>query len=214
MTINGSLVQAGDYWLPDYDQFFFNLFSQGEAFESDLIHRTLTHCQQKRVFVDAGAHIGIWSKTLAPHFEAVNAFEPVIRHQQCLRLNTPENVFLYPVALGEQFKTSFVNALNTNSGCSHIDNTGQPVIVAPLDSFGLVDVDLLKIDTEGFELFVLLGARETIDRCKPVIVIENYGWAARYGYEWEQAARILKTLGYYQEYRDEDTKEEIWLPSL
>jgi hypothetical protein len=41
-----------------------------------------------------------------------------------------------------------------------------------LDSFGFTEVDLLKIDVEGHEMAVLAGARETISRCLPWLIIE------------------------------------------
>ena len=42
-----------------------------------------------------------------------------------------------------------------------------------IDSLGLVDCHLLKIDVEGMEADVLAGARETIARCKPILFVEN-----------------------------------------
>ena len=35
-------------------------------------------------------------------------------------------------------------------------------------------IDLIKIDVEGFEFEVLCGAKETIEKYKPVIVIEVF----------------------------------------
>lgn len=42
-----------------------------------------------------------------------------------------------------------------------------------LDSFNLVVVDLLKIDTQGCDVRVLKGATETVKRCRPVICFEH-----------------------------------------
>lgn len=42
-----------------------------------------------------------------------------------------------------------------------------------IDDFKLQRVDFIKIDVQGMELDVLNGAKETISRCKPVIVIEK-----------------------------------------
>ncbi len=42
-----------------------------------------------------------------------------------------------------------------------------------LDEFSIVDVDYLKIDVEGFEKNVLIGAEETIFRYRPTIIIEQ-----------------------------------------
>jgi hypothetical protein len=46
------------------------------------------------------------------------------------------------------------------------------VPVAPLDAFDLRDVSFIKIDVEGHELEVLRGARGTIKREAPNVLIE------------------------------------------
>lgn len=46
------------------------------------------------------------------------------------------------------------------------------VQVKPLDEFAFADVSFVKIDVEGHELEVLAGARETITRCRPTVLIE------------------------------------------
>jgi hypothetical protein len=51
----------------------------------------------------------------------------------------------------------------------------EPIQVVSLDSH-LKDetkVSLIKIDTQGYELNILIGAKETIRRCKPVILFEH-----------------------------------------
>ena len=42
----------------------------------------------------------------------------------------------------------------------------------PLDDFALGGVDFIKIDVEGHEVEVLLGAAATIERCRPMVLIE------------------------------------------
>lgn len=46
--------------------------------------------------------------------------------------------------------------------------------VATLDSLQLPRADWLKIDTEGCELAILQGGRETIARCRPRILLEHH----------------------------------------
>jgi hypothetical protein len=41
-----------------------------------------------------------------------------------------------------------------------------------IDSLNLPRLDFLKIDVEGMELEVLNGARETVDKCRPLMWIE------------------------------------------
>ena len=42
-----------------------------------------------------------------------------------------------------------------------------------LDGFAFDHIALIKVDVEGHELQVLKGARETIERCKPILYVEN-----------------------------------------
>jgi FkbM family methyltransferase len=70
-----------------------------------------------------------------------------------------------------------------NSAYGHLapGAEGLQVEVQTLDQIvegqGLTRLDLLKIDTEGFEPQVLEGARATIERHRPVIYLELNSWA-------------------------------------
>lgn len=71
------------------------------------------------------------------------------------------------------------------------DEKTVPVQKIALDGLGLPRVDLIKLDIEGMEHEALEGARETIMRCRPVLLIEHVksgrdllrGWLAERGYE-------------------------------
>jgi hypothetical protein len=67
------------------------------------------------------------------------------------------------------------------------------VLVKTIDSFGFVNVGLIKIDTEGYEIPVLLGAKQTILKWKPRLVIEVH---TPYHRQIEKIIQILKQLGY------------------
>ncbi len=47
-----------------------------------------------------------------------------------------------------------------------------PFNMLPLDRFNLQRVDWLKIDCEGAEEKILEGARLTLQRCRPIVIVE------------------------------------------
>jgi len=63
----------------------------------------------------------------------------------------------------------------TVSGKNIKHNKGYPRIEVnqkTLDSYNFKDVDIIKIDVEGYELLVLEGAEQTIDNNRPIVQIE------------------------------------------
>lgn len=138
-----------------------------------------------RTFLDIGSHIGFYTMGLAPGFKRVIAFEPSKFQYGWLTrnraLNAYEHVACEHVALGDTKGEATLNVLSYEGGLNtlsvevasthHImDQYTVPVEV--LDDRGLIDVDLIKIDVEGFEIPVLRGARQTIAASRPVILIE------------------------------------------
>ena len=157
-------------------------------------------CKQFRTAVDVGAHVGLWSFNLCHRFNSVEAFEPVQAHRDCWIKNmvdAPEGpFFLHECALGDHEAMINIRTEPTSSGDSRVDGPGD-IPMKTLDSFQLEDVDLLKLDTEGHELFVLRGAEETIDRCRPVIVVEQKpGHGKHFGIGDTDAIPYLEGLGY------------------
>ncbi len=160
--------------------------------ELPMVHFLRALAGRGRTFVDVGAHIGFYSMGLAPGFERVLSFEPSRFQHGWLRRNRALNdyghVLCEQVALGETPGEATLNVLSYEGGLNslspdvaerHTVLDRYVVPVETLDSRGLDDVDLLKIDVEGFEVPVLRGARATIEASRPVILIEV----------WEEAER-------------------------
>ena len=63
----------------------------------------------------------------------------------------------------------------------------QHIVQVPartIDSYKFDDVDAIKIDVEGSELFVIEGAKDTIDRCRPAVQVEIVPKQCKvYGYD-------------------------------
>ena len=64
-----------------------------------------------------------------------------------------------------------------------------------IDDLALPGCDLIQLDLEGYELFALKGGLDTINKYKPVIVIEVC-WGERYGISPEMIDAWFNTIGY------------------
>lgn len=162
----------------------------------------LNLCQRRRTAVDVGAHVGLWSYWMARDFRAVHAFEPAADHRACWQQNLmswPMKATLYPVALGADAGMVGIDTDDpASSGNAHVSTNGTPPTVErrTLDSYTIKHVDLLKIDCEGYEYFVVSGALDTIRRCRPVVVVEQkLGFGPRYGRGDIDAVMLLTDLG-------------------
>ena len=191
---------------PEAPDAWFNqrIKNDGGIFDRASFDLMMQPVKNHRVAVDVGAHCGSWTVALSERFEKVHAFEPFEKNFKYLHKNAGhlQNVTLYRAALGcANFYASMVDG-RENSGQSHITGVfdspslDASVSVSPLDDYGLTRVDLLKIDAEGYELPVLQGARDTILKCSPVILVELNGLAARYGLTDEGVKSYLSGLGY------------------
>lgn len=162
-------------------------------------------CKQFRTAVDVGGHVGLWSFYLSRQFVSIHAFEPVAVHRECFAVNvTAPNVTLHACALGEKAGSVSMKTAPTSSGDSFVSGHSMLAEVAGpgdipmkrLDEFDFQDVDFLKIDCEGYELFVLRGAEEMLKRCQPCVIVEQKpGHAQNFGLPETGAVSYLQSLG-------------------
>ena len=140
-------------------------------------NRSIGFCKNRGVALDIGANIGLWSRDLCRQFNRVIAFEPVSEFRECLARNVPmSNLDIRPVALGSIDTMIDMIITAENTGHSHVDphSMGRGMIpMVTLDSLSLGPIDYIKIDCEGYEQNILLGAKHTILHNRPIIVIED-----------------------------------------
>lgn len=121
------------------------------------------------VVLDIGANIGVMTRIFASRAGHVHAFEPSPRALAMLRLNAPPNSTIHPFALGEREGTvAFAECEALDM--SHIGEGDLQVPVRTVDSLGLKPA-FIKIDVEGFEPEVLLGATQTL-ATGPIVMFE------------------------------------------
>lgn len=124
------------------------------------------------VVVDVGASYGSYSLSAAAHGAEVHAFEPEPSVFADLRRNAEANGF--PIILHNSGLWDGDGSIDMASYAPHWPpgTITAPFQMATLDSFGLPRVDWLKVDVEGAEVEVLLGAQETLARCRPRVIVE------------------------------------------
>lgn len=151
------------------------------------------------VAVDCGANIGVhtieWARfmtgwgsvyafeaqekiyyALAGNVALNNCFNVTARlaavSNTCGKLAVPEVNYSIPSSFGS---LELLPADSNEYIGQNIDYSrpAQHVDMLTLDSLDLARIDLIKIDVEGMELQVLEGARESIQRSKPQLVVES-----------------------------------------
>jgi len=144
------------------------------------------------IFVDVGAYVGSWTLFLGKKGIEVHAFEPdSIAYSVLWRKSRKlPNIHTHSCALGERNGSARLNGYRIVAK-PYEDNTRVPM--KKLDSFSFENVGLIKIDTEGYEIPVLLGARQTILQNKPRLIIEIH---KPYKEQKRKIMEILKELGY------------------
>jgi len=165
--------QAFGWSLPDDDthfEYYFNKQGHGN-YQKEQRDKALSYVEKFDFALDVGGHIGLWSRPLTEKFNRVVAFEPCQDYIDLFTLNAPKAEII-KVALGELDGSARLMNQMDNSGATYLEE-GEGVHVVTLDSFGYDNVDFIKIDCEGYEFPIVLGAAETLKRCNPVVIVEQ-----------------------------------------
>jgi FkbM family methyltransferase len=135
--------------------------------------------------VDIGANRGVFAFALADLADRVVAFEPNPDYAFFARWMLRGRAEVHELALSDTSgRRPFYVPISDHGSILHLAGSLKrthsqfrriktfEVEVRTLDDFGLMDVRFLKADVEGSEREVLDGSRATIDRDRPVILLE------------------------------------------
>jgi len=158
--------------------------------------------------LDVGANIGTVTLQASVCVESSGRIYSIEPHPQIfkflnenIKLNNFENVKLFNIAVGDKSGTILFS--NQKSDCQNKimlekSNETIEVPIKLLDELTTEEpeINLLKIDVEGFEKFVLLGAKKTLEKtnCVYIETIEKlYNY---YNYDRKKIFKILHDYGF------------------
>ena len=194
-------------WLPVYEQHMSawmehrdHIVNGRGTYQYHKYEQALALCKERTYAIDVGAHCGLWSMHMVNDFDHLIAFEPVPLHCEAFKRNVERNTYtLHAHALGGSAGELLLSFDETNTGDTHVTSGhGLVVRVEQFDELypDLENVGFVKLDCEGYEYFALKGMERMLQRCKPVVLVEQKpNRATRYGLEQTQAVDYLRSLG-------------------
>lgn len=185
-------------------------FNEYESEDAGLLYKVISNGDT--VF-DIGANIGWYSIGLAKRNPAsvIHAFEPLpatfANLSKNVELNGIQNIHINNFGFSNdnttlRFYTSPHTSVSNSAENISGDNEAMVTecIVKTLDSYSFdnkVQVDVIKCDVEGAELFVYQGGLKTIEKYKPLIFTEMLRkWAATFSYHPNDIISLLNNYGY------------------
>ena len=136
------------------------------------------------IAVDAGANKGVYLYHLCRNYRRVIGFEPLPVLARYLQDAAPSNAVVHAMALSNAEgaatlrlpkgynELGSLEAHTAETWTTTADVETHTVSLRTLDSFDLADVSLIKIDVEGHELAVLEGAKQTLQKWRPAVLVE------------------------------------------
>lgn len=202
-----------------------------QAWDSELLeffYKKISAMQNPTV-IDVGAANGSFSMLAKFHPMIVYAFEPIPEICEVLRVNLALNglegcVSVSQVALSDKKSLvsmyipirggkRFLNRASLGRGLGDLFDEWEEVpniTTCTLDSFGLLP-NVIKIDAEGAEKFVLRGGKRTIRRYKPRILIEcDERSLQKFDGNRDMIIGLLYSWG-YRKFRPVGSRSDLWI---
>jgi FkbM family methyltransferase len=190
-------IKVNGIWVPANDQHIESWLS-GEPFtQNKCLNAFLAYCQVKKIkfnkAIDIGAWCGTWTVALQDICKKVVAFEPDPLHYECLVKNVSKSSETHQLAVGSKNKLISLSADKHTQAKRVVGEGNIPMVT--IDELKIKDVDILKIDVEGFEMEVLKGAYKTLKDAK-YLMIELNNNSKKYGYDNGKIEKYLEDLGW------------------
>jgi len=163
------------YDVPTNTHIVSHLIKSGIGWDTEQLEFIISSIANKsKNMIDVGGEIGSYSIPLSPYFNKIHTFEPNIENYSLIKDTIDKNnitqISLYNLACGD------VNSTCTVVGTYSTEISLKEGItkIVRLDDFITDEISFIKIDVEGFEYDVLRGAKQIIDKYKPIIYLETH----------------------------------------
>ena len=190
--INGFWVPSNDVHIGDWQD--------GKSFtQNKCLEKFITHCKSKNLkfnhVLDIGAWVGTWTVAMNTLCGRIVAFEPDPVHYECLTKNVPEDVETHQLAVGNDSKMIALSDDDFTQAKRVVGDGSIPMVT--VDGLGLSDIDMIKIDVEGYEMEVLKGAVQTLENLQ-YLMIELNNNSKKYGSSNADIENYLVQKGFKQ----------------
>ena len=191
------IEKVNGFWVPSND-IHLEEWKVGQPFtQNKCLLKFLDYCQtQNKKFntvIDIGAWCGTWAKAMQPFAKKVIAFEPDKVHFACLERNCTINCDPRQEAVGSENKHISLTE-DDFTQAKRVEKEGD-IRMVTLDSLAYENVDLIKIDVEGYEMEVLKGADNTLADTQ-YLMIELNNNTKKYGSSNIDVEKHIKSLGF------------------
>lgn len=177
-----------------YDFFSLSRFGFYEGEEMILTNYYIENLTPKDVFFDIGANYGWYALVAAKLGAIVHAFEPTEKTFNLLKINnecksnvvlinkavwkTPGKILFYDIGRDQDLSNTATESDHAKEVFATQYNSRSRTIEVPATTIDKYCKEskaiptFINIDTEGSELNILVGGRETLKKHKPVIALE------------------------------------------
>ena len=202
------------YWVEQGDTLYAQRLSAGQYQKSNW-QFAQTVLPKFRRCIDIGSNNACNAVHYAQRFDVVECFEPtplaIELWRRTVRDCRTQNVNLNTVALAETAGLTQIICHEKNGGHNHLSHYDKnprarrenlnrathDVQTVTLDSYAYSQVDFIKIDVEGYELYVLKGAEKTIAQNRPLLQLEIVAnQCYKFNYHAEELIEYLRAKDY------------------